>query len=172
MNNRPLVVLLGILVVAQIAGFALLWWQMEVTRTPPPAPTLSVAPGTLTGAVQLENEDLLRESIRNVVQQELEAFRIDLKQEITAGSGPDRALIEAPKPAAPRLPAGNRAAVVTARAVVDRALAAGVWTDADNAEILRQAPRLTEAQRTEILDRIFGAINNQQLKAIGSLPSL
>jgi hypothetical protein len=172
MNNRAFAAVLGFLVITQIAGFALLWWQLQVTRTPPPAPTLSVEPGTLTGAVQLEDEDLLRESIRNVVRQELDAFRAELKPEITTAGSPGGALLEAPKPAAPRLPAGNRAAVATARTVVDRALAAGVWTDADNAEILRQAPRLTEAQRTELLDRIFGAINQQQLKAIGSLPSL
>lgn len=168
---RLLVFLIGALAVVQVGGFALLWREIEATRTPPPAPTLSVAPGTLTGAVKLENEDALRASIQNVLRQELESFRADLKTEFTAAGAGGHAPA-AVQTTGPRVPPGNRAAAGTARAVVDRALAAGVWTDTDNAEILRQAPRLTEAQRTELLDRIFGAINNQQLKAVGSLPSL
>jgi hypothetical protein len=170
---RVIAFLLGLVVIVQIGGFAFLWQHMS--ETPAPALAIGFEPSTLKGAVQHENEDALRESLRAIVRQELENFGTEMRTaQMTGaaaqpvGSGP----VAKTEVAATRITAGSRAAAEASRAVVDRALASGIWTDADNAEILKQAPRLTEAQRVEILDRIFGAINSQQLKTAGSLPSL
>lgn len=170
---RAIAFLLGLVVIVQIGGFAFLWRRMS--ETPAPTPTIGFEPSTLKGAVQHENEEALSESLRAIVRQELENFRTEIRAAQVPGSV---ALPPGPVPAAKpettttRITAGSRAAADASRAIVDRALASGIWTDSDNAEILKHAARLTEAQRVEILDRIFGAINSQQLKTAGSLPSL
>ncbi len=72
-------------------------------------------------------------------------------------------------------PPGGPADMLAARRsneIVDQALASGVWTDADSSALLQVAPRLSERQREGLLNKIFGAINNQELKPVGSLPSL
>lgn len=71
----------------------------------------------------------------------------------------------------PRAEANPRVALES-HAIVDRALAAGVWTDNDNNALLKLSPQMSEAQRVELLEKLFGAINRQQLKAVGALPSL
>lgn len=171
---RAITVLLGITVIVQVAGFAALWQRMS--SLPAPTPTIAFEPDTLKGAVQHENEDALRESLRVVVRQELASLREELRaprEESPPSTAVSPAATAKPEPNADKAAApGSRAAADATRGIVDRALAAGIWTDIDNAEILKYAPRLTEAQRVEILDRIFGAINSQQLKTAGSLPSL
>ncbi len=170
---RAIAFLLGLVVIVQVAGFAFLWQRMS--EMPAPPRTIGFEPSTLKGAVRHENEEALRESLRAIVRQELENFRMEARNAQTTGVV---ALPANPVPVAktettaPKVAPGSRAAADASRAIVDRALASGIWTDSDNAEILKYAPRLSEAQRVEILDRIFGAINSQQLKTAGSLPSL
>lgn len=170
---RTIAFLLGLVVVVQIGGFAFLWQRMS--ERPAAAPAIGFEPSTLKGAVQHENEEALRESLRDIVRQELQTFRTEMRTALAtgaAGPSPGAVTVAKVEPSAPKIAAGSRAAADASRVIVDRALASGIWTDADNAEILKQAPRLTEAQRVEILDRIFGAINRKQLKTVGSLPSL
>lgn len=170
---RAIAFLLGLVVIVQIAGFAFLWQRLS--EMPASAPTIAFEPSTLKGAVQHENEGALRDSLHAIVQQELENFRTELRTALAANAvvlPASSTPVAKAEPAVTKAAAGSHAAADASRVIVDRALASGIWTDTDNAEILKYAPRLTEAQRVEILDRIFGAINSQQLKTAGSLPSL
>ena len=70
------------------------------------------------------------------------------------------------------LPEAGPQVVAQANAIVDRAVAAGIWTNNDNSSLLRLAPQLSQAQRVQLLEKIFGAINRQQMRPVGALPSL
>jgi hypothetical protein len=59
-----------------------------------------------------------------------------------------------------------------ARAVVDRALRARSWTDADFAELRRSTPRLSRSQGEEITRTLVQAINSGELAVKTSGPPL
>ena len=168
--------LVGIILI-QISGFAFLWMKIS---EPPVATAPIFDPATAIAAMKPPDEQLIRESIRNILKDELQTYVEQLQQQQqqlqklqtrqekprVAASGGDNTVAARTRP-----PASPQVAQET-MAIVDRALASGVWTDADNNALLKLTPQLSEAQRVELLEKIFGAINRQQLKAVGSLPSL
>lgn len=169
--------LIGIILI-QIIGFAFLW--VKISAPPSAAAPPMIDPATAIAAMKPPDEQLIRESIRNILKDELQAYVEQLQQQqqqlqklqtrqekprVAASGGGDTVTPRSRPPANPEV-------VQETMAIVDRALASGVWTDADNNALLKLTPQLSEAQRVELLEKIFGAINRQQLKAVGSLPSL
>lgn len=171
--------LMGIIII-QISGFAFLWMKItETTQSTAHSPPI-IDPATAIAAMKPPDEQLIRESIRTILKDELQTYVEQLQQQqqqlqkLQAHQGkPPLATtgVEADTSPRSRPPASPQVAQQT-MAIVDRALAAGVWTDADNNALLKLSPQLSEAQRVALLEKIFGAINRQQLKAVGSLPSL
>lgn len=164
--------LIGIILI-QIGGFVVLW--MKIPETTPAAPTHLaqpplpvIDPATAIAAMKPPDEQLLRESIRTILKDELQTYLHQTREEKPRLAASGGGATVRPRP---RIEASPQVAQ-QAHAIVDRALAAGVWTDTDNNALLKLAPQLSEAQRVELLEKIFGAINRQQLKATGSLPSL
>ncbi len=169
-----------VIVLIQISGFAFLWRQ--ISETPPSAERSLpiIDPATAIAAMKPPDEQLIRESIRNILKDELQTYVEQLQQQqqqllkLQSRQEKPRSTVtgaEAAIAPRPRPPANPQVAQET-MAIVDHALAVGVWTDADNNALLKLSPQLSEAQRVELLEKIFGAINRQQLKAVGSLPSL
>ncbi len=54
-----------------------------------------------------------------------------------------------------------------ARTTVDHALAIGTWTRQDVQSLRQTMAHLSEAERTEVLEKVGGAINRQELKTDG-----
>ena len=170
--------LLGIILI-QIIGFAFLW--MKISAVPTPG-TAIIDPATAIAAMKPPDEQLIRESIRNILKDELQTYVEQLQQQQQQQQQLQKLQTRQEKPRvasgssetiAPRTRApANPQVAQESMAIVDRALASGVWTDTDNNALLKLASQLSEAQRVELLEKIFGAINRQQLKAVGSLPSL
>ena len=162
--------LMGIIII-QISGFAFLW--MKISEAPSAGPPPIIDPATAIAAMKPPDEQLIRESMRTILREELQAY-VEQQQKLPAHPGKarpttaDAAEAGSPRSRTPVNPQVTRQAM----AIVDRALGTGVWTDADNNALLKLAPQLSEAQRVELLEKIFGAMNRQQLKATGSLPSL
>ena len=165
--------LIGIILI-QISGFAFLW--MKMAELPSAAALPIIDPATAIAAMKPPDEQLIRESIRNILKDELQAYVEQLQQQQklqtrqekprgVASGGGDTVTPRSRPPASPQV-------AQEAMAIVDRALTSGVWTDTDNNALLKLAPQLSETQRVELLEKIFGAIDRQQLKAVGSLPSL
>jgi hypothetical protein len=170
---------MGIILI-QIGGFAFLWWKISDSASVPVASQPIIDPATAIAAMKPPNEQLIRESIRTILKDELQTYVEQLQQQqqqlqkLQARQAKSRpAAAGADVAVAPRaLPQASPQVAQETMAIVDRALAAGVWTDADNNALLKLAPQLSEAQRVALLEKIFGAINTQRLKAVGSLPSL
>ncbi len=161
---------LASILLVQISGFVLLW--MRIPAAPPrslPAPAVpQIMPGSARSAVRIPQDQMLQQAIQSVLKQELAPYL----SQLAARARMRRAVAGAPGVGvAPANPASRRA-MQQSDSIVDRALASGVWTNADSAALLRVAPDLSESQREKLLDRIFGAINTQQMKPAGSLPSL
>ncbi len=173
MDSGQYKLLLLTVILGQIAGFAVLWMKIPephaTVKTAVVAPAIpSVDPNSIAFATKVPQEQILRDTIDSVLKQELAPY---LAQATAAHA---RAAQQVQLGVSGRQPA-SAASVQAAQqcnAVVDRALASGVWTDADSGALLRAAPQLSEAQRVALLDKIFGAINQQELKPVGSLPSL
>ncbi|MHB8453300.1 MAG: hypothetical protein ACYDDO_01125 [Acidiferrobacterales bacterium] len=173
MDSGQYKLLLLTVILGQIAGFAVLWMKIPqpvtVVKTAAVAPAIpAVDPNSIAFATKVPQEQILRDSIDSVLKQELAPYLAEAAaahagtaQQAQLGASGRRAASAASVQAAQRC-----------NAVVDRALAIGVWTDADSGALLRAAPQLSETQRVALLDKIFGAINQQQLKPVGSLPSL
>jgi hypothetical protein len=158
------------IILLQLGGFVFLWMKIPapdqiVRHEPPPA----IDPTSTRAAVKLADEQVLRSAIQSVLRQELTAVRQQDQEEkqrlIAAASvgpvNPRSIYREAP-----------HAVFQQSNAIVDRALASGVWTDTDNNELLKLSGQLSEPQRVQLLEKIFGAINTQRMKAAGALPSL
>ena len=167
--------LIGILLI-QISGFVFLWMKI-----PEPAPVTSVLatpivpiidPESTIAAMKPPDEQLLRESIQTILKDEIQTYLHQVREEKprTATANTAASIAPAVRPR-PRVEASPQVALES-HAIVDRALAAGVWTDNDNNALLKLSPQMSEAQRVELLEKLFGAINRQQLKAVGALPSL
>lgn len=172
-------ILLVLIAITQPIGFYILWNKIPapgttvaMTAEGSPRPVIEV--GSVVGATKFPDEHLLRESVQAVLRQELREYisqlaaahdRVEETAKVVAAAVPP-----APSPAA-RQPSNPQAAQ-RSRAIVDRALASGVWTDQDSTALLAYKSQLSEADRVAILEKIFGAINRQQLKPVGSLPSL
>lgn len=163
--------LTGIILV-QIIGFVVLWMRIPAA-TPRTAAIVSVVPRVVPDSIKLAaripQDQVLRQAIASALKQELAPYLAQL-----AGTQRER-LKEAQADVTALPPPGSPANMRAARQsneIVDQALASGVWTDADSSALLQVAPRLSESQREGLLNKIFGAINNQELKPVGSLPSL
>jgi len=152
--------LLATMIGVQIAGFALLWWKPADERLPIALTAPPIDPASIQVAVKPSDEAALRSAVREVLRQEMRA----------QGPAPGHASTAAS--VAEARPASAPAAIQQSNQIVDRALAAGVWTDADNQALLRVAPQLSQGDRIALVDKLFGAINRQQLKPAGALPSL
>jgi hypothetical protein len=172
--------LIGVIAV-QIAGFGLLWTRISdpgdqpvVASGDPPRPVIDV--GSVVGATRFPDEELLRESVRAVIKQELDAYLAEREQArdqaLAEAGGPKRPAASPARAAARAARPRDPQALDASRAIVDQALAAGIWTDADSSALLAYKFKLTEPERVELLEKIFGAINSQRLKPVGSLPSL
>ncbi len=173
MDSGQYKLLLVTIILVQIAGFAVLWMKIPQPVTPvktaavtPAIP--SVDPSSIAFATKIPQEQILRDSIDSVLKQELAPY---LAQAAAAHAGAAQQLQHGVSDRHPASAASARAEQ-RSNAVVDRALASGVWTDADSGALLRAAPQLSETQREALLEKIFGAINRQELKPVGSLPSL
>lgn len=172
MDIGPRLLLISILLI-QIIGFMFLWTKIsESQQVVAPTPIVPIIdPESTIAAMKPPNEELLRESIQTILKDEIQAYLRQVREE---KSRSDTATASTATPAArPRLRAKvNPQVTLESHAIVDRALAAGVWTDNDNNALLRLSPQMSEAQRVELLEKLFGAINQKQLKAVGALPSL
>ena len=164
--------LLIVVMLLQLGGFVFLWMKMSEAPGAGKFPPMSDQVTTLA-AMKPPDEQLIRESIRTILREELQSY-VEQQQKLPARPGnarPSTTETEAAPGPRPRAPASPQV-TQQAMSIVDRALGTGVWTDADNNALLKLAPQLSEAQRVELLEKIFGAMNRQQLKATGSLPSL
>lgn len=173
-------ILLMIIIIIQISGFVFLWERISEkapgTAGGPPV----IDPATAIAAMKPPDEQLIRESIRNILKDELQTYVAQLQREQQSLSKlqtrqekqPRTVIVTSADIAPPQRPPANPEIAQQSMAIVDRALAVGVWTDTDNNALLKLAPQLSEPQRIALLEKIFGAINRQQLKAVGSLPSL
>ena len=163
--------LTGIIVV-QIVGFVALWMRIpdapSVTRgSVPVIPRAN--PSSAEFSARIPQDRVLRQAIDSVLKQELAPYLAKLAAAPPAQLAPIETTEAGlpPRDSAPRMQAARQS-----REIVDRALASGVWTDADSSALLQVAPMLSERQREALLNKIFGAINNQEMKPVGSLPSL
>ena len=163
--------LLVSIILIQISGFLFLWLKIPeparaVDLAVAPAPLMD--PGSAMGAMKLADEQMLRESIREILRQELRALAPPAArgEKARVAQAPRETAMDAP------LPEAGPQVVAQANAIVDRAVAAGIWTNNDNSGLLRLAPQLSQAQRVQLLEKIFGAINRQQMRPVGALPSL
>ncbi len=173
-------ILLMIIIIIQISGFVFLWERIPETPSGTAGGPPVIDPATAIAAMKPPDEQLIRESIRNILKDELQTYVAQLQREQQSLSKlqtrqekqPRTVIVTSADLAAPQRPPANPQVAEQAMAIVDRALAIGVWTDADNNALLKLSPQLSEPQRIALLEKIFGAINRQQLKAVGSLPSL
>ncbi len=170
--------LMGIILL-QISGFTFLWMKISEVAPNTAGPQSVIDPATAIAAMKPPDEQLIRESIRTILKDELQTYVAQLQQEqqslskLQARQGKQpRAAATSVDDAPPQRPPASPQVAQQTMAIVDRALAVGVWTDADNNALLKLSPQLSEPQRIALLEKIFGAINRQQLKAVGSLPSL
>ncbi len=167
--------LIGILLI-QISGFVFLWMKIpepaQVASVPATPIVPIIDPESTIAAMKPPDEQLLRESIQAILKDEIQTYLRQVGEEKPRSATANAATAVAPalRPR-PRVDANPRVALES-HALVDRALAAGVWTDNDNNSLLKLSPRMSETQRVELLEKLFGAINRQQLKALGALPSL
>lgn len=172
MDTGPRLLLISILLI-QISGFVFLWTKIsESQRVAAPTPIVPIIdPESTIAAMKPPNEELLRESIQTILKDEIQAYLRQVREEKPRS---DTATASTATPAARPRPRAkvNPQVALESHAIVDRALAAGVWTDNDNNALLRLSPQMSEAQRVELLEKLFGAINQKQLKAMGALPSL
>jgi hypothetical protein len=174
MISAPHKLLLTSIILIQISGFVLLWMKIPEPALPVPAanpvivPAVPVDPASAMGAMKLPDEQMLRESIQEVLRQELRTYAAaPARGEKTRNSQAGReTALDRP------LPEAGPQVMAQANAIVDRAVSAGAWTNNDNSALLQLAGQLSQAQRVQILEKIFGAINRQQMRPVGALPSL
>ncbi|MHB8346766.1 MAG: hypothetical protein ACYDHM_06145 [Acidiferrobacterales bacterium] len=172
MDSGQYKILLTGIILVQVIGFVVLW--MRIPSAPPHSTSTvavvpRIAPGSVRFAARIPQDQVLRQAITSVLKQQLAPYLAQLAaaqrerlQETQSYTG------SVPPPGSPASVRAGR----QSNEIVDRALASGVWTDADSSALLQAAPQLSEAQREGLLNKIFGAINDQELKPVGSLPSL
>lgn len=163
--------LTGVLVI-QIVGFVVLWMKIPAatSNTAVTVPTTPmIDPNSVKFAATIPQSQVLRQAIDSVLKQALAPYLTRLAA--AQRKRLEQTQIETTAMPPPGGPANMQAARRSSE-IVDRALASGVWTDSDSSALLRIAPQLSENQRVGLLDKIFGAINSQELKPVGSLPSL
>lgn len=151
--------LLSILVV-QIGGFWVVTSRLnELTAPRQPILSSSISPGVavpaLGSAGSSEGRALRKVSILSPSSaadcQDAVSGRPDANRESTPAAG---------------APAASDADMLRqSNDVVNRALLAGVWTDHDGSELRKHMLQLNETDRIALLEKLAGAINNQQLNA-------
>ncbi len=172
MDSGQYKILLTGIILVQIVGFVVLW--MRIPSAPPRsaiavAAMPRIASGSVRFAARIPQDQVLRQAITSVLKQQLAPYLAQLAAARRERLQETRSAVSAAPPlGSPASMRANR----QSNEIVDRALASGVWTDADSSALLQVAPQLSETQREGLLNKIFGAINDQELKPVGSLPSL
>jgi len=59
-----------------------------------------------------------------------------------------------------------------ANLIIENALDAGIWSDADNQALMKQAANLSSDSRMALISRLYGAINRQEIEITGIFPAL
>ncbi len=175
MDSGQFKILLVAVILVQITGFAVLWMKIPPPATAAPKIASSskvivpaVDPNSIMFAAKIPQEEVLRQAVDSVLKQELAPYLAKLAEaKNTLPQGNFQPTEGSRRPSAASIQAAQQSNIV-----VDQAIASGVWTNDDSSALLRNASKLSEAQRVELLEKIFGAINSQQLKPVGSLPSL
>lgn len=140
--------------------------------------SLSVTPAALSSSAVISNEPpvfvidnkslerTVREVIQTVLKQELSSYvRQPMAEKATSTD------IDSSRDVKENT-AINSQAFAEVSAVVDRAIALGVWTANDNMIVSSSVTHLTLEQRREVLDKVVRAINGQRLKIKGPFPTL
>ena len=116
-------------------------------------------------AINLPDTDKFREAVQTVLKQELQAYLQKMLDR------PDRGSKE-PSEHAAENSAENLQAVQQANEIIDVALAKKAWTEQDNLKLLRYSFKLTSAQRAQLAQKVYGAINRRELRLTGNVPAL
>lgn len=90
----------------------------------------------------------------------MSARRADTKPERLSGNTP---------PVTVGTEVSNPEAFRQSNETVERALSAGLWSQQDSRTLRQHMANISDAERIELLEKIYGAVNRQQLKLEGSL---
>lgn len=178
-NNKtstpPYIVGLLIVVVIQIAGFALLWNEIISQQQYIYLPTQNnqdTKAGTPTNQVvavtKFPTEAVLHDAIQSALKQELGPYVHQLATAPEVAQKP----IPADPPGVKENSPENLQALNAAMGVVQTAISRGAWTSEDNMALFTVTTGLTAAQRYKIMDEIGRAINHQELKIEAPPPAL
>ena len=170
----PTLIGLSIVIVIQIAGFALLWNEITSQQQYIYLPTENsrgTTAGTQTNPIvavtKFPTESVLRETIQSVLKQELTPYAHQLAaapettQKISPVDSPD---VKENSPA-------NIQALNEATNVINGAIARGKWTREDYMLLVPHIHQLTLSQHSKLTEQMVQAINRQELKMDGSAPA-
>jgi len=163
-----------IVVAIQIAGFALLLNKMAAGVEYiylPTVPNTAVSPAEprVAPSVGIDKavvENIFREVIQSALKQEIAPY---VRQLTAAFNTPPKALPADPSGVKENSPA-NEQAFSEAMNIAGSAIAKGKWTEADVLALQLHKNNLTSDQRTQLMEKIGNAINNQELKMEGIGP--
>lgn len=170
-NGKPLVFFVASLSLVQIALTAFLLYKLPneeeimylpIDRTLENAAAATGQQPASVVALKLPDSDMLRASIEQILKDELGRYLANVGGATNVSAAP------AQREDAP----GNADAFRQAQAVVDQAVARGTWGDQDSTALMQQAGHLNSKQRTELMEKLYGALNRQELKSTGMVPAL
>lgn len=173
-NKKYSLLLMGLTIslATQIFGFFLLWNKADqreyvyVSAETGQGPTAEGQATPVVTTLRFPDEAALRASIQSILKQELQSYRQTVSSETT----PKISTAETPQ-VVENTPA-NLQALSASTSVVSGALAKKVWTREDSTSLMQHASQLTRAQRDEIMEKIVGAINRQELTPMDIPPGL
>lgn len=113
-------------------------------------------------ALKLPDSDMLRASVSQILKEELGRYLAKAGGTLSANVAP----------AQREDFAGDADAFRQAQLVIDQALSRGTWGDQDSAALMQQAGRLNSKQRIELMEKLYGALNRQEIKSTGMVPAL
>jgi hypothetical protein len=165
---------LFIVTAIQIVGLTLLWNKIAEQQGYVYMPTASgqettagapIPPITVT---KFPTESVLRETAQTVLKQELDPY----VRQLAAAPEATQKVAPVDPPNVKENSTENLRALQQANGIVDLALANRVWTGQDNMALLRHVVKLTSAQRSQLMQKLYGAINRQELRVTGDIPAL
>ena len=176
MATRQFYILLFVIVITQVLGFALVLSRMPAAPSHDEDARLraaldqqnqslnagawsATAQDANNAAISPQNAALTR-MVENVLRQAL-ANVLNQPHQAAASQPPE----QAPTP-------DQQDAAGQALSVIDTAISSGVWTMQDNQALLPYAARLTHAQRVELINHFAQAMQNKQLVLQGPPPAL
>jgi hypothetical protein len=166
---------LFIVVIVQVAGFALLWNEITAQRQDIYLPTLNSQTATVrdrtnsvAAVTRLPSEVVLHDTIQSTLKQELGPY---MRQLAAATETMQKVSMPEPPGVMENSPE-NTQAFNRITNIVSTALARGKWLNSDNLAALPYASGLTESQKTKILEKVMGAINRQELDINEAAPAL